>query len=127
MKYKAQDLKCPCCPDIPMVYGKSLAMIASMANKISEHLGIDIKITSALRCVRHNKDVKGKPNSEHLVGTAIDVFLPLEANVTLPTLRLLITVWAFNAGFKTIIVYPRDTYIHLSLGHRDQVGLFLGV
>lgn len=32
-----------------------------------------LKITSAFRCVKHNKDVGGSPKSQHLLGTATDL------------------------------------------------------
>lgn len=35
-----------------------------------------IIITSAYRCKEHNKSVGGRPNSWHLYGRAIDIYLP---------------------------------------------------
>ena len=32
-----------------------------------------ITVTSACRCIKHNKKVGGKPNSQHLLGTAADI------------------------------------------------------
>lgn len=40
---------------------------------IREKLGVPVYVTSGYRCPRHNKDVGGAKNSQHVIGTAADI------------------------------------------------------
>lgn len=61
-------LTCPCCPEqdvLPAVY-----IVLEM---IRNHFGRPVKINSGYRCINHNKQVGGVPDSKHTQGLAVDV------------------------------------------------------
>jgi len=52
----------------------------NISHKLVEKLGrarhiaqIPFKLNSAVRCVKHNRDIKGSPTSSHLKGYAVDI------------------------------------------------------
>jgi uncharacterized protein YcbK (DUF882 family) len=46
------------------------------ANAIRKRLGVSVPVNSGLRCARHNANVGGVGNSQHLYGTAADLGCP---------------------------------------------------
>jgi hypothetical protein len=62
------ECKCGICPEtlIDLDHVEKL-------QKLRDQLGKSIKITSAYRCSKHNKNVGGSPNSQHVKGTATDI------------------------------------------------------
>lgn len=56
----------------------------------------DFKITSAYRCVRHNKEVGGEKDSQHLIGKAVDIESPRYTGPELS--RFVLQVDSFERG-----------------------------
>ena len=52
------------------------AEILETLEKIREHFGVPVTVTSGYRCAEHNKDIGGAPKSQHLLGRAADIQLP---------------------------------------------------
>jgi uncharacterized protein YcbK (DUF882 family) len=102
--FSDEELRCPCCGE--SWFSPSFLEIL---NKIREELGQAMKVNSACRCEKHNKEVGGKPNSQHLLGKAIDIHCP-DANYKYRLAQL-----AFKYGVKGVGVY--DTFMHLD--YRD--------
>lgn len=46
--------------------------VVKMADKVREHFGASVTISSGLRCAKHNTNVGGVTNSRHKLGKAID-------------------------------------------------------
>ena len=67
--------------------------------KIREHFGKPIMITSGYRTQEHNTQVKGASGSYHLKGMAFDIHI---AGVS----ALTIAKYAESIGVKGIIIYP---------------------
>ena len=95
--------KCPC----RAVYVDQHAI--DTLQKLREHLGVPLKITSACRCPEHNKAVGGVPNSYH-IGTpeqysrAFDIAIPKGMTAE----ELMANAKWF--GFTGIILYNR--FVH---------------
>lgn len=68
-------------------------------------------INSAFRCASHNKSEGGKPNSQHLVGLAVDVRCP--AYLDFNDFKKLV----YKIPFKFILPYPDEIipFIHVDL------------
>lgn len=65
------EFACRCCGEItvnPML----LAALEELRTVLG---GIPIHVNSGYRCEKHNAEVGGKPNSQHLVGNAADIRL----------------------------------------------------
>lgn len=85
-----------------------------------EHLlcfNLHFTITSAKRSVAENKAAGGVPNSQHLLGEAID----MKPYGSTTYNRLLEHIHSFSDNvyvFDQLILYP--TFIHISFGDRDR-------
>ena len=48
-------------------------ILAVLVDQMRESCGFPFIVRSACRCIKHNKDVGGKPRSDHLTGDGIDI------------------------------------------------------
>lgn len=85
-----------------------------------EHLlcfNLHFSITSAKRSIAENKAADGVPNSQHLIGEAID--MKPYGSTTYNRLLEHIHNYSDNVHvFDQLILYP--TFIHISFGDRDR-------
>ncbi len=56
--------------------------VAILFDKIREHFGVPIGISSFYRCQELNKKIKGSKNSQHISGEAIDIDADIFGGVT---------------------------------------------
>lgn len=68
-------------------------------------------INSAFRCATHNKNEGGKPNSQHLVGLAVDIRCPIYLSFN--EFKKLV----YRIPFKFILPYPDEPipFIHVDI------------
>jgi uncharacterized protein YcbK (DUF882 family) len=68
--FKQEEFQCSCgkCDG-----GSVNDKVIVIAELIRTHFGRPVKITSGYRCESHNKEIGGTKNSQHVLGTAIDV------------------------------------------------------
>ncbi len=72
-------------------------------------------VTSARRTPEQNKACNGSPNSQHLIGEAIDIKPYVSPNLS----ELLGMIYDYSdhfSPFDQLIIYP--TFIHVSFGPR---------
>lgn len=85
-----------------------------------EHLlcfNLHFSVTSAKRSIAENKAAGGVPNSQHLVGEAVD----LKPYGSTTYNRLLEHIYNYSDSihvFDQLILYP--TFIHISFGKRNR-------
>lgn len=96
-----------------------------MDNNFMQHLiglrvaiNIPMQIHSGLRCIAHNKEVRGSSTSSHLSGRAVDV------KATSAGDKMILVKAAINAGMTSIGIY--DTFIHIALDPARKSGIFRG-
>lgn len=105
MKYfKPSEFQCPCCGTSEMD-----SEVEKKIDLIRDRLGVPLHINSGYRCSAHNREVGGKPTSQHLVGKAIDVSI---ANLTAEKKRQFLEL-AIGQFFGVGI---GSTFFHLDLG-----------
>ena len=119
--FKEKEFACKCCGQLPLSTGSGQAprenvkaLVREVLDPVREKLGMPIVVNSGYRCERHNKDVGGVKNSQHLVGQAADIHC--EDNERLKQLII------ENGKFDQLITYP--TVLHVSYkrtgGNRHQ-------
>ena len=103
--FKEKEFACKCCGQLPPLARENVkALVSEVLDPVREKLGMPIVVNSGYRCEKHNKDVGGVRNSQHLVGEAADVTC-----ADLPRLKALIIE---NGRFDQLITYP--TFLHVS-------------
>lgn len=71
--FKKDEFKCKCgekhCNGFPVEPSKKLVQLA---DRLREHYGVPMIVSSGVRCSKHNANVGGVSNSRHLSGKAMD-------------------------------------------------------
>lgn len=73
--FKLKEFKCQCkglCTGYPAEVNRNLVVYL---DDMREHFGKATKISSGLRCSKHNKNCGGATSSRHKLGKAVDVYI----------------------------------------------------
>ena len=113
--FKEKEFACKCCGQLPPLARENVkALVREVLDPVREKLGSPIIVNSGYRCPKHNKDVGGVKNSQHLCGEAADIHC--QDNERLKQLII------ENGKFDQLITYP--TFLHVSYkrtgGNRHQ-------
>ena len=113
--FKEKEFACKCCGQLPPLARENVkALVREVLDPVREKLGMPIVVNSGYRCEKHNKDVGGVRNSQHLRGEAADIHC--QDNERLKQLII------ENGKFDQLITYP--TFLHVSYkrtgGNRHQ-------
>lgn len=76
-------------------------------------------VTSAKRTPEQNKACNGAPNSQHLIGEAIDI-KPYGSTSFNKLLELIHDYSDNYAPFDQLIIYSNPSFIHVSFGPRNR-------
>ena len=72
--FKEKEFACKCCGQLPPLARENVkALVSEVLDPVREKLGMPIVVNSGYRCEKHNKDVGGVRNSQHLRGEAADI------------------------------------------------------
>ena len=118
MKYfRKEEFECRCCGGLPAEAKANIeALVENVLDPARERLGMPIIVNSGYRCPKHNAEVGGVPNSQHMRGEAAD--LRIDGNP-----EVLARVIVENGKWDQMIIYP--TFVHVSYkrngGNRHQV------
>jgi zinc D-Ala-D-Ala carboxypeptidase len=112
--FSKKELECPCCNKVAMDPSFEIWI-----NRLRDVLGEPIYVTSAYRCLSHNADIGGAPDSKHLYGLALDVKYSSASYLY----RLIKA--AMFLGVKGIEVC--DKHVHLDLRTLPEQAMWLGV
>jgi len=104
--FKKEDFLCRCgkCEMPAEVEGNLMALVENVLEPAREKLGGPIIVNSGYRCERHNRDVGGVANSQHLRGEAADIRCADN--------KRLAKIIVEADRFDQLIIYP--TFIHVS-------------
>lgn len=70
--FDESEMVCHCCGQLP-ANGISEILLAKL-DELRERVGMPICVTCMYRCPEHNREVGGVPNSQHVEGTAADIY-----------------------------------------------------
>lgn len=103
--FKEKELACKCCGQLPPLAKENItALVDKVLDPARERLGKPIIVNSGYRCPRHNREVGGATNSQHMKGEAADI----RCDDNKKLLELLME----SQKFDQLIIYP--TFIHVS-------------
>lgn len=112
--FKEKELCCKCCGQLPPLARENIeALVHEVLDPARDKLGMPIVVNSGYRCARHNKDVGGVANSQHLRGEAADIRPSTGSETDLKRLRQLIIE---SRNFDQLIVYKN--FLHVSWKRR---------
>lgn len=107
--FDREEFRCKCggkyCDGFPAEPAKKLVQLA---DKVREHFGKPMRVSSGVRCEVHNANVGGVSGSRHKYGTAMDFRIDgMPASVVLPYVQ---------AQTETNYAYAIDSnYIHMDI------------
>ena len=75
MKYfKEKEFVCKCCGQLPPAVRENIvALVDNVLDSAREQFGGPVSVNSGYRCPKHNLEVGGVVNSQHMKGEAADV------------------------------------------------------
>ncbi len=102
------EFACRCCGQLPISVRENIeALVKEVLDPARERLGRPIVVNSGYRCPKHNKEVGGVANSQHMRGEAADITTgSTQANKELK--RIIIE----NGKYDQLIEYPN--FLHVS-------------
>ena len=103
--FKEKEFVCRCCGELPpFAKENTVALVHEVLDPARERLGKPIIVNSGYRCPKHNREVGGATNSQHMKGEAADI----RCDDNKKLLKLLME----SQKFDQLIIYP--TFIHVS-------------
>lgn len=97
-------------PSVPVIANLK-ALCENVLQPLRDYLNCPVKVTSGFRCALLNKKVRGRGNSQHLVGQAADIIVPRR------NLKDVYNYIKFNLTYDQLLFeYAKDdtNWIHIS-------------
>lgn len=99
------EFECPCRRPQCVRFDMNGAFLGKL-NRMRDMFGKPIRIESGFRCKEHNADIKGKPDSLHLVGRAADLIVESDAD-RYQLLRIAFSIFA-GVGINKNTIHVDD-------------------
>jgi hypothetical protein len=111
--FKEKELCCRCCGQLPPLARANIeALVEHVLDPLRERYGKPIVVNSGYRCAKHNREVGGVTQSQHLVGEAADIKPTTNCTNFTNELARLKQIIIESKQFDQLIVYP--TFLHVS-------------
>ena len=110
MKYfRKEEFECRCCGSTgsPQAGENIEALVENVLDPARERLGMPIIVNSGYRCPKHNEEVGGVKNSQHMKGEAADITTGSAAGN-----KRLERILTEMGKYDQLIVYP--FFLHVS-------------
>ena len=115
--FKEKELCCKCCGQLPPLARENMeALVENVLDPLRERYGKPIVVNSGYRCAKHNREVGGATNSQHMCGEAADIRPTTNFTNYTNELKLLRQLIIESRKFDQLIVYP--TFLHVSWKRR---------
>ena len=115
--FKLEEFPCRCCGSngTLQAMGNTKALVEAVLDPAREAYGKPIYVNSGYRCQKHNAEVGGVRNSQHLRGEAADIApagFKFQVSGFKNELERLKEIIIKNGKFDQLIIYP--TFLHVS-------------
>lgn len=129
--FKLTEFKCKCggkyCTGYPAEIGKNLVI---NLQKVRDHYGLPITVTSGVRCNTYNKNVGGSSTSSHKYGKAADIYIQGTSN-THTGRKTIVDYWdtlaeakyAYCNGYMKYVGKSATTYNSKTIGNATHVNI----
>ena len=72
--FKFEEFRCRCCSGLPPLAKENIkALVDNVLDPARQRYGGPVLVNSGYRCPKHNAEVGGVPNSQHMRGEAADI------------------------------------------------------
>ena len=72
--FKPEEFRCRCCGGLPPAVRENIeALVTEVLDPARQRYGGPVLVNSGYRCPKHNAEVGGVPNSQHMRGEAADI------------------------------------------------------
>ena len=107
MKYfGVNEFACKCCGQLP---GNGMSsVLLDRLDKLREMYGAPIYVSCGYRCPEHNAEVGGVPNSQHVDGTAADIYVDGDY-------RTFFDLVVSSGLFDGVGYYPDSQFVHVDV------------
>jgi uncharacterized protein YcbK (DUF882 family) len=106
--FSREEFKCKCGCGLMAIN----PAIVQRLQVIRDIVGLPITITSGYRCKKHNLEINGAKESQHMMGNAVDWTIK---DYSMSSVALLLHEW--SGGFH---FYKDDNFIHTDIGPRRR-------
>ena len=112
--FRKEEFLCRCgkCEIPAEVEANIVALVENVLDPLRERYGKPIVVNSGYRCAKHNREVGGVTQSQHLVGEAADIKPTTNCTNFTNELARLKQIIIESKQFDQLIVYP--TFLHVS-------------
>lgn len=111
--FNEKELCCKCCGQLPPFARENMeALVENVLDPLRERYGKPIVVNSGYRCQKHNKEVGGATNSQHMRGEAADIRPTTNCTNYTNELALMKQLIVESKQYDQLIVYP--TFLHVS-------------
>lgn len=115
--FNEKEFVCRCCGGLPPYAKENIeALVENVLDPLRERYGKPIVVNSGYRCPKHNKEVGGATNSQHMKGEAADIRPTTNCPNYTNDLKRLRQLIIESRNFDQLIVYP--TFLHVSWKRR---------
>ena len=111
--FSVNEFECHCGCRMPDgARANIVALVEQVLDPVREKQGKPIRVNSGYRCPRHNEEVLGVRNSQHMKGEAADIAPVDSGQVKVDSLERMVEMIKRNGKWDQMIVYP--TFVHVS-------------
>ena len=108
--FQQKEFRCPCCNK-----GLASVQLVYFLDNLRRAWDAPIRVNSAYRCEKHNKEVGGAKNSRHLIGCAADITLVYATELLEPFKYLVKSLTKRRFDWE-VIEYPWGMHVAVPRG-----------
>ena len=115
--FSKSEFECRCGCEMPKDVLYNIQKVANQLQIIRDRVNVPIKVNSAYRCLKHNRNIGSNDSSQHPKGNAVDIVIKGQIpEQTANLIELLISNGDILQGGLGIY----NTFSHYDIGHNGR-------